>query len=165
MSSHVSAQWDLWPTFADLIGITIPDDVDGISILLELFGEEEQKTHEYLYWELQLDGWWQELPDGGFRQAVRMVKWKAFRYAVDSPVELYNLEEDVGEQRNLAAYHPGITARALEIFRYGRTHVPAFPYGEKIQDYKTQDRCTVVDTTVEQPQAGVGVALFNQQFR
>jgi arylsulfatase A-like enzyme len=154
VSEHISAQWDFWPTFADLIGTPIPDEVDGISMLPELIGLPGQKQHDYLYWELQLDGWWQKLPDGGFRQALRMGKWKAVRYAVDAPVELYNLEEDASEQRNLAAYHPDIIARAEQIFRYGRTHTPSFPYGGKIQNYKAQDRCTVVDTThakVESP--------------
>ena len=154
ISNHISAQWDFWPTFADLIGAPVPVEIDGISMLPELLGLPGQKQHDYLYWELQLDGWWQELPDGGFRQAVRMGKWKAVRYAVDAPVELYNLDDDVSEQQNLAASHPDIISRAEHIFRYGRSHVPPFPYGGKIQNYKAQDRCTVVDTThakVESP--------------
>lgn len=154
VSNHLSAQWDFWPTFAEMIGYPIPDDINGLSMLPELLGGPGQQQHDYLYWELQLDGWWQELPDGGFRQAVRIGKWKALRYAVDAPVELYNLDEDIGEQRNLAVYHPSMVARAAEIFRYGRSHTPPFPYGGKIQNYKAQDRCTVVDTShakVESP--------------
>lgn len=154
VSHHISAQWDFWPTFAELIGTPVPDEIDGISMLPELIGLPGQKEHDYLYWELQLDGWWQELPDGGFRQAVRIGQWKAVRYAIDSAVELYNLDEDMGERRNVAVYHPDIVSRARELFRFGRSHTPPFPYGGKIQNYKAQDRCKIVDTThakVESP--------------
>ena len=72
------------------------------SFLPELKGKD-QKKHPYLYWEF--------LEKGG-RQAVRMNKWKAVRMNMskdpDSPIELYNIDEDLGEQENLAVQYPEV---------------------------------------------------------
>ena len=49
-SDHVSAHWDMLPTFCQLAGIDPPADVDGISMVAALKGEP-QLQHDYLYWE------------------------------------------------------------------------------------------------------------------
>ncbi len=101
-SGHISAFWDLLPTLCDASGADVPTDVDGISYLPELLGKDEQKQHPYLYWEY--------LAYGG-QQAVRMENWKAIRKNIqkgDLDLELYNLEEDIQEQHNVAADHPEI---------------------------------------------------------
>ncbi len=137
-TSLISAQWDLLPTCADIAGAPIPKDVTGISFLPELKGLP-QKKHEYLYWEFQLDGWWQKLPTGGFRQAVRMGKWKGVRYALTDPTELYDLETDIGEDNNIADKHPEIVKKINKLFKEARTEHPGFPYGGKIQNYRAMD--------------------------
>ena len=71
------------PTFADMAGAETPEQTDGISFLPLLLGEE-QREHEALNWEIQLSGWFQTLPDGGFRQSARMGEWKAVRYGAGS---------------------------------------------------------------------------------
>jgi len=48
-SDHLSAFWDIMPTFAELGGIKPPAPIDGISMVPTLLGKGEQKTHKYLY--------------------------------------------------------------------------------------------------------------------
>ena len=73
ISGHISAFWDVLPTFADIAGAEVPENIDGISFLPELLGKK-QKQHEYLYWEFH---------EQGGRQAVRMSRWKAVRLNVN----------------------------------------------------------------------------------
>ena len=49
-SNHISAHWDLFPTFCELAGTNPPEGLDGISFLPTLLGKEQEK-HEHLYWE------------------------------------------------------------------------------------------------------------------
>jgi len=101
-SELISAFWDLLPTLCEVVNAELPDDVDGISYLPELLGEGEQEQHPFLYW---------EFPASGGQQAVRMDHWKAIRKNIrqgNLELELYNLEEDIQEQRNVASDFPEI---------------------------------------------------------
>ena len=86
---------------------TVVYDYDKcMKVLMERDGMTKQDAHEYLNWEFQLSGWFQELPTGGFRQSVRINNWKAVRYGVDNKVELYNLQDDPSESKDLAVQYP-----------------------------------------------------------
>ncbi len=107
-SDHISAFWDLLPTLCEVAGLSVPEDVDGISYLPELLGKEDQDIHPHLYW---------EFPSSGGQQAVRMNNWKAIRKNIlqgNLEIELFNLEEDIREQANVAADYPEIT-REMEL--------------------------------------------------
>lgn len=113
ISHHVSAFWDFVPTACDLAGIAPPQDSDGISYLPTLTGRHQaQHVHDHLYWEFY---------EQGGKQAVRRGDWKALRLdAITnplSPLELFNLAEDLGETRNVARNHPTIVAEMAEIMR------------------------------------------------
>ena len=103
---------------------------------------KEQQKHEYLNWEFQLSGWFQNLPHGGFRQSLsESAIGKQVRYNLGSDIQLYDIKEDEGETNNLAQYHPEIINKALEdIFKNSRTDANGFPYGGVVQDYKSMDR-------------------------
>ncbi len=107
VSAHVGAFWDLMPTFAGLTGRPVPADTDGLSFLPTLLGREGQRVHDYLYWE------YHGLASG--LQAVRMGPWKGVRVGAhdnpDGPIELYNMDSDIGERTNVAARHPNVVAR------------------------------------------------------
>jgi len=96
ITDHVGAFWDLLPTFTDLAGTPSARYTDGLSLLPTLTGKDRQARHKYLYWEFH---------EGGGRQAVRSGKWKLVKLQVKTPektiYELYNLETDPGETRNL----------------------------------------------------------------
>lgn len=119
---HPSAFWDFPATALELAGVA-PDagfSTDGISFAPTLRGEEtKQSQHEYLYWEL--------IYKKQGRQALRMGDWKAVRYGVDSPIELYNLAEDIAESKDLASNHPGLAAKAEQLFVTARTADSRFP--------------------------------------
>ena len=120
-SDHISAFWDFLPTCCEIIGEKPLADIDGTSMLPTFLGKPRtQKKHKYLYWELR------------GQQAVRMGKWKALRLKPDRKIELYNLDEDIGESHNVAGEHPDIVAKVAEIFRSGRTGSEVFPLSKTI---------------------------------
>lgn len=129
VSEHVWYFADVMPTLAELAGAGkyVPGGIDGISVVPTLLGRaEEQKKHEYLYWEWHLYDWSKrENVPNGLMQAVRMGKWKAVRHRSDEAFELYDLEKDVGEENNLAGQHSGVM-RKIEAY-IKRTRVEPRP--------------------------------------
>jgi arylsulfatase A-like enzyme len=117
VSHQVWAGWDFMPTAAALAGAKPPSGIDGISILPALLGQK-QKEHEYLYWEFH---------EGGFAQAVLVGRWKAIRKGVNGHVELYDLQTDIKESRDLAASHAEIVRRVEEIMKSARTESEFWP--------------------------------------
>lgn len=125
-SDQIMAFWDIMPTFAELIGSRDTITTDGISMLPAWTGGK-QDQHPYLYWEFH------EL---GGRQAVRMGDWKGIRLNVGNDrtsFELYNLADDIHEERNVAAENPDITARINEIMDTARTPSELFNFGRAVQ--------------------------------
>lgn len=135
------AFYDYPATLLELLGEQPPKQGDGVSFAPTLLGRsEDQKKHEYLYWEYEPVNW--SLPVPGRvtfpeqrEQAVRMEKWKAYRKAPASPMELYDLSADVGEKNNIAAKYPDVTRRMEEIMKEARVDMrpqpePAHPNGK-----------------------------------
>ncbi|MFC1634735.1 arylsulfatase [Planctomycetota bacterium] len=120
-SEHISAFWDILPTFAELAGAPVPKGIDGISMVPALTGKS-QKQHEFLYWEFH---------EGSSKQAVRIGDWKAVRLTPSRPIELYNLKSDIGERNDITDKHPDIVARAREIFDKVRTDADIWPLKNK----------------------------------
>ena len=112
-TDQIVAFWDILPTFAELGGTEPTPDTDGISFVPTLTGGE-QPQHDYLYWEQN------------HQQATRMGNWKAFREHPDQSTQLYDLEGDIGETRDLAVDHPDIVTRFEEIFTNARTESDVF---------------------------------------
>lgn len=115
-SDHISAFWDMLPTFSELTGEAIIGDTDGISLLPTLLGmPDQQKKHDYLYWEL-----YERKPN----QAVRLGKWKGV--VVDrrkgQKIELYDLSVDTSEQNDLASEFPEVVDRVREVMN--KAHRP-----------------------------------------
>ena len=117
------AFYDIMPTFAEVAKTKAPDYVDGISILPHLLGKEQEKTHEFLYWEIQ------EGPSvKGFRQAIRIGKWKAVRYSNKYHTELYDLTNDLFEEHDLSKDNPELVKKANEILKRESKKDEHFPY-------------------------------------
>lgn len=138
-TNFVAGFQDFMPTLAEIAGIEIPKQSNGISILNTLSGEN-QTARESLNWEFQLDGWGRKMLDGGFRQSARIGNWKGVRYGKNSETELYNLNEDISETNNLADDHPEIVQKMNQIFEKNRSETEGFPYGGVVQDYKAKDK-------------------------
>ncbi|MCC5834225.1 MAG: sulfatase [Opitutales bacterium] len=98
---------DFFPTFVELTGGDVsaqPTVFDGISIKPVLAGAD-QLDREAIYWHMPQAGRdWTVIPPQG---AVRKGPWKLIHhYGGTKPDELYNLEDDIGETRNLARRYP-----------------------------------------------------------
>lgn len=124
-SAHISAHWDMLPTFAELAGVQPPAGLDGISMAPLLTGHAaEQREHEHLYWEAY---------NNGGQHALRRGPWKAMRTGIlqapQKPVELYNLDSDLAETTDVAAQHPEIAAEMLALMQ--SSHVPNEHYDWK----------------------------------
>jgi arylsulfatase A len=117
LSTHVWAHWDIFPTLAELSGARVPPNLDGMSMARALRGEP-QATHEFLYWEFH---------ERGFQQAVRMGGWKAVRLKSGAPLELYNLESDPHEERDVAAANPEIVSKMETYLKTARTPSTQWP--------------------------------------
>jgi arylsulfatase A-like enzyme len=115
--SHANAvHFDLFSTILDAAGITVPQlngkhPVQGISLVPHLrSGGQEALPDRYLFWDLYgdvaaLHGPWKlvgEIPNhrGRFAQAVADAEKAGF--------ELYRLDQDPGEQHDVAAQFPAI---------------------------------------------------------
>ena len=122
-SDHLAGFQDFLPTFCDVAGMESPDGIDGISFLPTLTNSGEQPGHEFLYW---------EFPGYGGQQAVRWNNWKAIRQKLhknpEAPFQLYDLNEDIGESRDVAADHPDVIARIQEICRQSHEPSSLFPF-------------------------------------
>jgi len=121
-TDHISAFWDFLPTACEIAGVSAPEDTDGISFLPTLIGEE-QKKHEFLYWEFM---------EKGGRQAIRMDQWKGVRYKTskdpDAPIQLYDLSKDIEEHNDLAADHPEIVNKMKQLMKTFRVPSDVFQF-------------------------------------
>ncbi len=120
---------DLLPTFAALAGVSdaVPANLDGISFLPVLlrWTDTPMPGKRTFYWEFH---------EGGFSQAVLMDgRWKAIRKKrLDAPIELYDLDADIGEEHDLATDKPELVARAKELFVSERKDSPDWPIKEAL---------------------------------
>lgn len=120
-SDHQLAFYDVMPTLAELVGekdfrkryankAKADDYFDGISFAPELLGRDQPK-HDFLYWEFE------ETDQIG----VRKGDWKLI--VKKGKPELYNLADDIHEDRDLASEHPEIVAEMVGIIH--REHTPS----------------------------------------
>ena len=132
-SDHISAHWDMLATFCDLAGVDTPKDTDGISIVPTLTGNADaQKNHDFLYWEFH---------ERGKKQAVRMGKWKGVRLNIaknpDAPIQLYDLDADRAERKDIAAEHPEIVAKIKKAMADSHVESATFPFFKSKKKPKT----------------------------
>lgn len=115
---------DFYPTFLEAAGVPKPEGkvLDGESLVPLLSGRGiiPERT---LFWHFPVylqkyGGVMDESHDPLFRtrpgSALRQGKWKLHEYFEDGRVDLYDLEADTGERKNIAAVHP---EKAAELHR------------------------------------------------
>ncbi len=92
---------DLLPTFCEMAGVPLPDQpIDGLSLVPLLKDPSRQLPRDAIYF--HYPHYHHSRPAG----AIRARDWKLIEFFDGSPLELYNLREDLGEQHNLATKFP-----------------------------------------------------------
>jgi arylsulfatase A len=98
---------DFFPTIVRLAGLEVPRDrtIDGLDLSRLLVGKDKSLPERDLFW--HYPHYW-----GGDRvkpwSVARSGDWKLIRFYEDGRQELYNLEEDESESRDLASERPEI---------------------------------------------------------
>jgi arylsulfatase A-like enzyme len=110
-SEHISAFYDMMPTFCELAKVDIPEQTDGISLVPTLLGEKEnQREHDFLFWQFDAVGG---------KQAVRLGPWKGVRTDTmqdpAGPIELYHIATDIGEENEVSRRHPEVVREIRKI--------------------------------------------------
>jgi arylsulfatase A-like enzyme len=107
------AFWDILPTAAELTGQPVPEETDGVSLLSAFGGNGPNLSERFLYWEFK---------EGKIEsQAIRLGRWKYIRPAKDAAWELYDLSDDLGETKNLAAEQPAVVDKFQTYLKTART--------------------------------------------
>lgn len=107
---------DFYPTLLDMAGAARPagHPLDGETLVPLLHGKELKRRAIFWHFPAYLEPYndsqwpWRTTPAG----AVRQGDWKLIEYFEDRRVELYNLKDDIGETKDLAAEMPD---RAAEL--------------------------------------------------
>ncbi len=133
-TDHVSAFWDVMPTLCEAAGAEIPAGIDGESFFPVLNGDPSPVANDRVfYWELG--------EKSVFKQAVRMGNYKAVRYGLTRPIEIYDLAVDRAEENDIAAWRPDLLAKAMDYFSSLRVDDPNFP----MQDFQKRGKGKAFD--------------------
>jgi arylsulfatase A-like enzyme len=109
---------DFFPTFCEAAGVRTPQ-VDGISLRPLLTGG--RTSQRPLFWH------YPHYSDQGGKPAgaVRLGDWKLIEFYEDSRLELFNIREDLGEQRNLIQRENARAKKLHQLLRDWRKSVNA----------------------------------------
>lgn len=124
---------DIFPTLHAAIGIESPEDLklDGVNLMPYLSGENNNNPHEWLFWtgfHLKGKPYVYDDPNGALARhdktyygdntgwAVRYQNWKLRYYGRSDRFGLFDLNEDVGEENNLADEHPELVKKMTKRF-------------------------------------------------
>lgn len=124
---------DFFPTFLEVAGASCPEDklLDGTSLVPLLTGASAlQERPLFWHFPIYLQGKGQlETRDRLFRtrpgSVVRLGKWKLHEYFEDDGIELYDLESDPGEKKDLAEEQADKAAELLTMLRNWREQTDA----------------------------------------
>ena len=83
-----------------------------------LSSEDRAATERTFYWEFH---------EGGYKRAARRGRWKAVWLDPAQPIELYDLDTDAGETRNLASTQPKMVEQFEAFFATARTPSERWP--------------------------------------
>lgn len=103
---------DLLPTFCEAAGVTLPSElpVDGMSLLPQMKGKLPPSVEERgaVFWQMDLYRSLQRhypKPKPYATEVAKRGKWKLLAFE-GTPVELFDIEADPNEERNVMADHP-----------------------------------------------------------
>lgn len=103
-SDYAGLNFDLFPTFLELAGLALDPTLDAQSLVPILNGEASEEPRE-LYFVRREGG---TAYGGKSYEALIRGDWKLLQNSPYSPLELYNLKHDPGEQTNLMGQAPRV---------------------------------------------------------
>jgi arylsulfatase A-like enzyme len=117
---------DFYPTILEIVGLPARPEqhLDGISLVPAVKGETaDAGAGRQLFWHYPHYG------NQGGEPSAMMIEgdWKLIHYFEDGRDELYQIRDDVGEQRDLAAAQPGRVAAMREALAAWQAEVAAAP--------------------------------------
>ena len=130
---------DVYPTLCEVTGADAPKDLDGKSIVPILQARGDWSRGDALYWHfpayLALNGrkgTWRTTPAG----AIRKGRYKLIEFFENGRRELYDLEADIGESRDLATERPELARELHAELVAWRTRTRAPVPTERNPDYE-----------------------------
>lgn len=101
---HPVSTLDILPTACALAGIPAGANLDGVNLLPHLLGANATPPHAALAWRFG--------PQKAIRQGKwKLVDWRDFDEKKNSGWQLYDLSQDVGEERDAASANPQLVAQ------------------------------------------------------
>lgn len=100
---------DLFPTILEMAGVHSYDavqEVDGKSFTSVLKNPDYSDTTRTLIWHFPNKWIPEDGPGINYKSALRQGKWKLIYNMKSGITELYNLQSDIGENRDLSALYP-----------------------------------------------------------
>lgn len=115
---------DVFPTVAEVLGIgtrATTGPIDGVSLLPVLRDPKARLPREALFWH------YPHYHPGGATPygSIRAGPWKLIEFYEDMRVELYNVDNDIGEEHDLAASRPELTKTLRQRLHRWRREVGA----------------------------------------
>lgn len=131
---------DIMPTCLAAARITIPANLDGKNLLPYLIDLKQGEPHKYLFWAGPHNYHWSEKNSNFWRQYYKWItfeshikpstekkkgpaywtvlsgKWMLQVNAEERKFELFNIEKDPSESKNVFAQHPDIVKRLSQAF-------------------------------------------------
>lgn len=142
---------DFYPTVLELLQLKNKNGIqDGRSLWPVLQGKAMAERPLYWHFPIYLQAYDPAKDDGRdplFRtrpgSAMRLGQWKLHEYFEDGALELYNLQQDVGERHNVAAKYPEVTQKLHKMLRDWRQQTQAPVPTELNPSYNPQARAPV----------------------
>ncbi len=107
---------DVFPTFLDIANINYHEkliqDIDGVSFLPLLEGKSPENNNRPIFWHFPHT--YDHLP----YSAVRKGDWKLIYHHLDQRFELFNLEQDIAEAKDLAKYEKAKVKELSDILSF-----------------------------------------------
>jgi len=116
-NDHPVMSIDLMRTALELGGAPLEAKLEGVNLLPYLIGEKSGAPNEALFWRME----------NGTDYAVRSGPWKLLKARDQSGIQLYNVENDIGETNNLASTHPTELGRLIQLYEdWNAKNIPPF---------------------------------------
>lgn len=128
---------DLYPTILEMLALeSRPEQhLDGVSLAGILKGSSKPER-ESLFWHYPH---YNRHPSSAPVSIIRAGNWKFIEFLESGKSELYNLEEDQGESRNLTKEQPKVAADLSSKLEAWRIEVGAYPMKPNLQYRRNED--------------------------